>query len=93
MVKSVMCAVVLVALVLIGVGRVAEAVNCVATELTPCLPAITSKDRPTDACCKKLKEQKPCLCGYVKNPALRQYVNSPRAREVVTTCGVAYPTC
>ncbi|TKY64815.1 non-specific lipid-transfer protein AKCS9 [Spatholobus suberectus] len=87
-----MCAVVLVALLLIEVGPMAEAVTCTPTELSPCLPAITSSSPPSTTCCQKLKQQKPCLCGYLKNPSLKQYVNSPGAKRVVSACGLAYPS-
>ncbi|KAK7374868.1 hypothetical protein VNO80_08311 [Phaseolus coccineus] len=91
--NCVVCAVVLMALVLIEVGPVAEAVTCSATQLTPCLPAFTSSASPSAACCQKLKEQKPCFCGYINNPSLKQYVNSPRARTVLSSCRVPYPSC
>ncbi|GKV16738.1 hypothetical protein SLE2022_188770 [Rubroshorea leprosula] len=71
----------------------AEAVTCNPTELSPCLSAITSGSPPSDACCGKLREQKPCLCGYLKNPNLKPFVNSPNARKVANTCGVPYPQC
>ncbi|KAG2403780.1 hypothetical protein LR48_Vigan549s008000 [Vigna angularis] len=90
--KSVVSAVVLVALLLIDVGPLAQAA-CSASQLTPCIPAITSSSPPSSTCCAKLNEQKPCLCGYLKNPALKQYVNSPNAKKVLSTCGVPYPKC
>ncbi|KAI8534430.1 hypothetical protein RHMOL_Rhmol10G0088900 [Rhododendron molle] len=46
-------------------------------ELRPCLGAFTSGQRPSAGCCDKVREQKPCLCGYIKNPNLKQFVNSP----------------
>lgn len=94
MMKSAMCALVLVALVVVEVGPMAEAaVTCNPTQLTPCLPAINSGSAPSSACCQKLKEQKPCFCGYLKNPSLKQYVNSPNARKTVASCGIPFPTC
>lgn len=86
--------VVVVAVVLVVVvSPVAEAVTCSPVELSPCLGAITSSSPPSNACCQKVREQRPCLCGYLKNPALRQYVNSPGARRVAASCGVPFPTC
>ncbi|GMN28186.1 hypothetical protein TIFTF001_001955 [Ficus carica] len=82
-----------VAAVLISEAPVAEAVTCSPLELSSCLSAITGGTKPSNTCCSKLREQKPCLCGYLKNPNLRQYVNSPNARKVASTCGVAYPKC
>ncbi|KAK7272936.1 hypothetical protein RIF29_13980 [Crotalaria pallida] len=92
---SVVCAVVVVvALLLAEVSFFkAEAVNCSPVELSSCLGAITSNSPPSGACCQKLKEQKPCLCGYLKNPSLRPYVNSPGAKRVTASCGVPLPKC
>lgn len=88
-----LCAVVTVAVVLLSGTRMAEGVTCTVTELSPCLAAITSSAPPSSLCCSKLREQKPCLCGYLRNPNLKQYVNSPNARKVASTCGVPYPNC
>ncbi|CAH2049952.1 unnamed protein product [Thlaspi arvense] len=71
----------------------ADAVTCNPLELSPCIGAITSSQPPSRTCCDKVREQRPCLCGYLKDPNLRQYVNSPNARRVATTCGVPIPTC
>ncbi|QCE12922.1 hypothetical protein DEO72_LG10g4174 [Vigna unguiculata] len=90
---SVVCAVVVVALFLIDVGPVAEAVTCNPTELSSCVPAITGGSKPSSTCCSKLKVQEPCLCNYIKNPSLKQYVNSPGAKKVLSNCGVTYPNC
>ncbi|KAK9106679.1 hypothetical protein Syun_022690 [Stephania yunnanensis] len=70
-----------------------SAVTCNVLELAPCLPAMTSPAQPSGDCCAKLREQKPCLCQYKKDPTLRGYVDSPNARRVASTCGVAFPTC
>ncbi|KAJ1442568.1 Non-specific lipid-transfer protein type 2 [Sesbania bispinosa] len=85
--------VLLVAVVVLEVSPMAEAVTCSPVQLSPCLGAITSSSPPSSTCCQKVREQKPCLCGYLKNPSLRQYVNSPGARRVATSCGVPFPTC
>ncbi|KAK4341685.1 hypothetical protein RND71_040186 [Anisodus tanguticus] len=77
----------------LGELLVTDAVTCSVTELTPCAAAITSSQPPSSACCSKLREQKPCLCGYLKNPNLRPYVNSPNAQRVAKTCGVPTPNC
>ncbi|RDX97152.1 hypothetical protein CR513_20108, partial [Mucuna pruriens] len=71
----------------------AEGVTCSPVELSPCLGAITSSSPPTSTCCQKVREQRPCLCGYLKNPSLRQYVNSPGSRRVASSCGVPFPNC
>ncbi|KAL9231311.1 hypothetical protein vseg_006553 [Gypsophila vaccaria] len=69
-------------------AMVTEAVTCNPIQLAPCAPAIFSGQQPTNACCTELVAQKPCLCQYKKNPALAQYVNSPNAKRVASTCGV-----
>ncbi|KAG5614383.1 hypothetical protein H5410_014207 [Solanum commersonii] len=79
--------------ILIGELLVAEAVTCKIAELTPCADAIISSKPPSASCCAKLKEQKPCLCGYIKDPKLKPYVNSPNAKKVAKTCGVPFPKC
>ncbi|KAG4168930.1 hypothetical protein ERO13_A12G054800v2 [Gossypium hirsutum] len=88
-----LCVVALSVVLFSGESRMAEAVTCNPTELSPCLSAFTSSSPPSAACCSKLKAQKPCLCGYIKNPSLKQYVNSPNAKNVASTCGVTYPKC
>ncbi|VVB11665.1 unnamed protein product [Arabis nemorensis] len=70
-----------------------EKVTCVVTELTPCLTAILFGGQPSTECCGKLKEQKSCLCEYIKNPMYVQYVSSENAHKVLAACGVPYPTC
>ncbi|KAF1888846.1 hypothetical protein Lal_00036888 [Lupinus albus] len=90
----VVCAMVLVLLLLlVDLSFKVDAFNCNPVELSPCLQAITSNVPPSTTCCQKLKEQKPCLCGYIQNPNLKQYVLSPGARRVSLSCGVPYPTC
>ncbi|OMO80297.1 hypothetical protein CCACVL1_13085 [Corchorus capsularis] len=83
----------LAVVVFLGETRTAEAVTCNPVALSPCVAAITSGSTPSSACCGKLKEQQPCFCNYLKNPSLRQYVNSPNAKKVASTCGVPYPKC
>ncbi|PON86976.1 Bifunctional inhibitor/plant lipid transfer protein/seed storage helical domain containing protein [Trema orientale] len=71
----------------------AEQVNCSTLELGACADAMMSNSPPTALCCSKLKEQTPCLCQYIKDPSLEQFVNSPNAKKVFSTCGVQFPTC
>ncbi|KAM6567237.1 hypothetical protein CsatA_026365 [Cannabis sativa] len=88
------CAVAMVAAaVLLSEAPSAEAVTCSPLQMSSCLSAITGGSPPSSQCCAKLKEQKPCLCGYLKDPNLRQYVNSPNARNVAAKCGVSLPKC
>ncbi|KAI9088577.1 hypothetical protein K1719_029691 [Acacia pycnantha] len=73
--------------------EVSMAVTCNALQLSACASAITSSTPPTSLCCTKLKEQRPCLCGYMKNPNLQKLVNSPNARKVADACASPFPTC
>ncbi|KAF5750169.1 non-specific lipid-transfer protein 2 [Tripterygium wilfordii] len=73
--------------------NVSQAVTCNPSELSSCAPAIASGAAPSSTCCSKVREQRPCLCGYLKNPNLRQFVNSPNARKVSRSCGVPFPNC
>ncbi|PON77513.1 Bifunctional inhibitor/plant lipid transfer protein/seed storage helical domain containing protein [Parasponia andersonii] len=82
-----------VAAVLLSEAPTAEAVKCSPLELIRCLPAITRGIRPTKLCCTKLKQQKPCLCGFLKDPNFLQYAKSPNARKVAARCHVSYPKC
>ncbi|KAF7811292.1 non-specific lipid-transfer protein 2-like [Senna tora] len=85
--------VVVVMMMMVDFAQVAEGVTCSPVALSPCAGAITSSSPPSSACCQKLREQKPCLCGYLKNPSLRQYVNSPGAKKVASACGITIPNC
>ncbi|XP_010534224.1 PREDICTED: non-specific lipid-transfer protein 2-like [Tarenaya hassleriana] len=86
--------VIALAAVLLLLRPAAEAVTCSPLELSPCAAAITSaKTPPSGQCCQKLREQKPCLCGYLKNPTLRSFVSSPNAKKVSTKCNLPFPNC
>ncbi|KAL7609789.1 hypothetical protein Lser_V15G11751 [Lactuca serriola] len=72
----------------------AEAVaDCNPIQLSPCATAILSSTTPTETCCGKIKEQRPCLCNYIKNPRLQKFINTPNARKVADTCGTPFPAC
>lgn len=86
-------AVLTVLVLLLVEAHISVAVTCSAIQLSPCLGAITSNSAPSTLCCSRIREQKPCLCTYLKNPTLRNYVNSPGAKKVARTCGVPYPKC
>ncbi|XP_043694641.1 non-specific lipid-transfer protein 2-like [Telopea speciosissima] len=91
-----MCVVMLLMMMMLLLGEASlsmTAVSCNAIELSPCLQAMTSNSPPSETCCNKLKEQKPCLCQYVKDPNLHKYINSPNAKKVGRTCGVPIPSC
>ncbi|KAI3818851.1 hypothetical protein L1987_12672 [Smallanthus sonchifolius] len=85
-------AVTLVLLVL-AESHVSMAVTCSPVQLAPCASAISTSSPPSKACCRKLTQQKPCLCQYIKNPSLRNYVTSPNAKKVARICRVAIPKC
>nr|GMC73943.1 non-specific lipid-transfer protein 2-like [Ipomoea batatas] len=59
---------------------------CNVQQLTPCLSALTSNTKPSQLCCQRLNQQKPCFCEYLKNPNLKAYVNSPAAKKAIKTC-------
>ncbi|KAI3811950.1 hypothetical protein L1987_16648 [Smallanthus sonchifolius] len=69
------------------------ATDCNPIQLSPCATAILSTTAPSETCCGKIKEQRPCLCNYIKNPTLQKFINTPNARKVAATCGTPFPTC
>ncbi|XP_057951844.1 non-specific lipid-transfer protein 2-like [Malania oleifera] len=71
----------------------AAAASCNPFELSPCSSAIMSATMPTQVCCKKIREQKPCLCKYLANPNFKKFVNSPNAAKVAAVCGTPFPKC
>ncbi|KAG6391670.1 hypothetical protein SASPL_149427 [Salvia splendens] len=73
--------------------EVATAVTCNPLQLSPCAAAITSGGKPSAACCAKLKEQRPCLCQYMRNPNLQKFIKSPGAKKVSSACNIPYPKC
>ncbi|KAL1221628.1 Non-specific lipid-transfer protein 2 [Cardamine amara subsp. amara] len=83
----------LAAVLLVILTPAAEAVTCSPLQLSPCAAAISSSSPPSALCCAKLKEQKPCLCGYMRNPNLRRFVSSPNARKVSNSCKLPIPRC
>ncbi|KAH7845802.1 hypothetical protein Vadar_006215 [Vaccinium darrowii] len=90
---TLLCALLVVVVVVLAEVEETEAVTCNAMELSVCAGAFTLSQPPSKDCCDKLRKQKPCLCGYIKNPSLGQFVNSPNAKNVASTCRVPYPTC
>ncbi|KVI00161.1 Bifunctional inhibitor/plant lipid transfer protein/seed storage helical domain-containing protein [Cynara cardunculus var. scolymus] len=80
-------------IVLLSSTQKANAATCNPQDLLPCAGFLSSGAPPSKACCGKLKAQQPCFCGYVKNPSLKQYINSPNAKKVASACGVSIPKC
>ncbi|KAF8040310.1 hypothetical protein BT93_B2523 [Corymbia citriodora subsp. variegata] len=88
--KYVLC---IVLMILFGKLESSMAVTCNPVELSSCASAITSSSPPSAMCCAKLKEQRPCLCQYMKNPNLQKLINSPNSRNVAIKCGSPFPSC
>ncbi|KAM0933093.1 putative bifunctional inhibitor/plant lipid transfer protein/seed storage helical [Dioscorea sansibarensis] len=90
-VVSLMSMILLLLLLLLQSSTVMS-VDCNVAELSPCAGPI-STGVATTQCCNKLKEQKPCLCQYAKNPAFAGYIKSPNAKKVANSCGLSFPSC
>ncbi|XAR72313.1 hypothetical protein NMG60_11018908 [Bertholletia excelsa] len=86
-------AVLAIVVLLVEGCHVTTGATCNPMELSPCASAIVSAKPPTPICCRKLKEQKPCLCQYLKNPNLQKFIKSPNANKVAATCGSPFPSC
>lgn len=79
---------------LVEAAEATEAVSCNPLQLAPCANAISSSTTPPTAeCCSRLKEQKNCLCSYMKDPKLQRFVASPNAKKVAIACGSPFPNC
>ncbi|CAL0318169.1 unnamed protein product [Lupinus luteus] len=59
-------------------------------QLSPCVSTITSSSAPSNLCCSKIKEQKPCLCQYLQNPNLKSLLTLPLLGELLAL--VALPS-
>ncbi|KAL8210331.1 hypothetical protein R6Q57_007063 [Mikania cordata] len=46
---------------------------------------------PDSPCCRNIKEQHGCFCGYLKDPKYCSYLVKPLAKQVGTACGVQTP--
>ncbi|XXG65483.1 hypothetical protein AAC387_Pa05g3174 [Persea americana] len=68
-------------------------VTCKLTELASCATAILAAMPPTRLYCAKLKEQKPCLGKYLKDPTLQKYINTGTAKKVSRACNTPFPRC
>ncbi|KZV19506.1 Non-specific lipid-transfer protein [Dorcoceras hygrometricum] len=78
---------------LLGRVEVTSAVTCNPLQLSPCASAIASSATPSRLCCAKIKEQRPCLCQYMKNPNLQKFIKSPGAKKVSKICRTPFPRC
>uniref|UniRef100_A0A3Q7FG81 Bifunctional inhibitor/plant lipid transfer protein/seed storage helical domain-containing protein n=1 Tax=Solanum lycopersicum TaxID=4081 RepID=A0A3Q7FG81_SOLLC len=78
----------------LGELLVTEAQTCNVNELiSPCFATFAFSSPPSSACCTKLREQQPCLCEYIKNPAYAQYISSTLISRVLTACKIPVPKC
>ncbi|KAK8626969.1 hypothetical protein V6N13_134598 [Hibiscus sabdariffa] len=85
-----LCVVAVAVVVFSGETRMTEAAVCDLLRLGPCTPALVSV-APSTECCSKLKEQQPCLCEHLKNPAFGQFVKNPNSKKVAAICNVQWP--
>ncbi|KAJ0771012.1 putative bifunctional inhibitor/plant lipid transfer protein/seed storage helical [Helianthus annuus] len=86
----------LVLALVVGVTQSAEEAKptkCDPSQLLPCLKSITYGIPPPPMCCSKLKQQKSCMCGYIKNPKFAKYVKSPNAKKTMKACHAPIPKC
>lgn len=88
---------VMMVVLLLGLGAQAAEVkveHCDTSGLGSCVPAFSNPSLPLSVdCCGALKAQQPCLCDYLKNPALRTYLNSPQLIRLRAACSITPPSC
>lgn len=88
-----LCLLVVVIVVVVNKTQLAEAVKCDPKELRPCLLAFTMSVEPSSTCCNKVKEHRPCYCGYKKNPKIQPYLKYDATKNIISSCGVSIPAC
>ncbi|KAF5737735.1 non-specific lipid-transfer protein 2-like [Tripterygium wilfordii] len=66
---------------------------CNPLSMSDCGGAILFGGPPTKRCCIELNSQGKCLCEYLRDPTLKQYINNPNSKRISTECGVATPVC
>nr|GMC73938.1 non-specific lipid-transfer protein 2-like [Ipomoea batatas] len=49
--------------------------------------------KPSQLCCQRLNQRKPCFCEYLKNPNLKAMSTPPFAKKAIKTCKVSIPKC
>ncbi|GMH27213.1 hypothetical protein Nepgr_029056 [Nepenthes gracilis] len=74
--------------VLLEETTLTHAVMCNPIALSPCAPASRTAAPPSPVCCDRLRMQKPCLCGYYKNPILKRYVTGSDANKFAKACDI-----
>ncbi|KAL1216839.1 putative non-specific lipid-transfer protein AKCS9 [Cardamine amara subsp. amara] len=87
---------ILVLLIVTQENRVAAVESCDPMELSPCYVTIETGSKPSDLCCTRVKQQKHCVCQYMKNPTFKSFLNKPNAKKIATDCHSPYgpyPKC
>ncbi|CAI9116361.1 OLC1v1017483C1 [Oldenlandia corymbosa var. corymbosa] len=80
--QFVMMLMMLGAIMILGCMKVSNAADCNPMKLSPCGPTIFHNIAPSGKCCARLKEERPCLYLFKKDPALRKYVDSKYAKMI-----------
>ena len=91
--KEAVVAALMLALVVLAAAPGGARAACQASQLAVCASAITGGAKPTPGCCANLSAQQGCFCQYAKDPALRQYITSPYARQMLASCNIPVPKC
>ncbi|KAK7308256.1 hypothetical protein VNO77_41858 [Canavalia gladiata] len=78
--------------VLLAGIKVLMAESCNIMELVPCANAFTTSTLPSPECCERLKEQQSCICQYMNDPTLVNFINTPNAKLISDTCGSPIPS-
>ncbi|WCJ38916.1 Non-specific lipid-transfer protein 2 [Euphorbia peplus] len=90
--KKIWCGIIVCVVVIMGMEvGVSRGVKCSPVELAMCLPAIAMSEGVSRLCCRKMREQRPCYCGYLKDPNIKLFIASNI--KLGRQCGVAFPTC
>ncbi|GMN38635.1 hypothetical protein TIFTF001_007875 [Ficus carica] len=76
--------------VLLGRTELSEAVHCDFDKRGMCSDEMTSNVPPTALCCSKLKQQKHCLCHYIKDPVFGKTINSPNSMKMFASCQIMF---
>ncbi|EOA15675.1 hypothetical protein CARUB_v10006242mg [Capsella rubella] len=65
--------------------------TCAVEDLQVCKSAVTTESPPSMECCAKLKEEQSCICDYLKDPSVSQYITA--AKRVLAACDIPLPSC
>ncbi|KAF5768854.1 putative non-specific lipid-transfer protein type 2 [Helianthus annuus] len=92
MVKNNLASLTVVAILLVAVVHQTDAQVCNLFSLSPCLGTALFFIPPSGVCCRRLRDQVPCLCMYTQGMGYGQLLESG-ARRVAQGCGVVLPPC